>query len=72
MSWQNEVFDDELQLWANNWLDEENVTMERTQDKISSSFDKSKGEFNSGCKVCGTLTGIHGFSFDRTNSSKDG
>lgn len=61
MSWQHEVFSNELQHLVDEWLNEEkNGTMEETEDG-----------FKTGCKVCGTLTGIHGFSFDRKNTAKD-
>lgn len=61
--WHKEVFDHETEFLVDQ---PKNGTMERDSEIVPMEDD-----FKSGCKVCGTLTGIHGFSFSQKDFPKD-
>lgn len=61
-NWQNEVFSDETQYLTDD--DAKNGIIGGTTKRIIEKVSETKREFKLGCKVCGTLTGIHSFSFD--------
>lgn len=61
MNWHNEVFKE--MGWMEGHQVDSNccIKCNRTDDKIKKYEAKN---YSKGCRICGTLTGEHGFSFD--------